>query len=1054
MYNPILFSEKTEMEIRKSIRQCKLNYKNEPYESEIINAIKSCRPGTIRTFDYQHHLSDNVSLVSALSEDIADNDACHQISLYATCGSGKTYLMLTSLAEELPGKCFIMASPTAILAEQNSRYHYHVDGAERHPIVITGESNNDVDIVAGRVYSVVYDSIRRFMPFADPGSAESGTKDLSSVVFIIDEAHQVIDAKNYRQTALRNIEYFAAAIQRAGGTVIRLTGTPNKLMGCRSDVQYICRHVKDGAEIPAYTFRSLSVIQKKDKNATFEAFLWAQVQTAVTCGYIPFIMYNDKKTLDKIRQRIQLSGFTVGMLTADDKGYHVETDLLTGQKTRAYDNDYYGGLQGDATLPFADVYLATSVIEVGTSIQHVSDASGKQCQPSRFMPIYACNRADNFDLDSMMQFFSRPRFPVERAIIATNAPTRAKKAGNIKTFGQCIAEEFVAVRSESGAHYTTYLTPAIGNPSHQGDSLIYDCRGQSVALNYRDIFADAWITYMRQGYTHPDQIKTILTDAFSGVCIDVSAASRIDRLKKLQPVALSDELKTNVRDAISDPDFVNSVTRDRGFDRDNPKINKIIAAPNGKLLLAETRKILRSGAFNGDEAVDVAISAIECPKKPVKLRNGVTVNDPDTAVKTHALQQLAEIKSKTQLIKICCYLGSLSDKTAVNHYSTLIDLRDELPVQQYRLVEALVNSDIAFNLSCLINVFTKYRPCGDVCGLLKKLADNPSASNIDNINRSIRYAEYGKIESPDIYLRRVKFTKSIADAEYYLLTRQDSVAREIDDETKLRGWVYPDPDDSEQANRKHFADGFVAHTVSSYDMQQIALQLSYRVRRLTRTNKCLRYDAKKIELLLKTYYSVRTIKAKDNDSYTLQIVGLRKRLPKTQVWAEADKQKAIGRIEDLAEGAETPADFNESEEAYLKSQINAALCKYTNLGAPESRKSRQNAVDWLASCITNNSNDTRFYYKRGTLAEYCALESKRNEFNNKWYLTDEPPLDIEDATKLILASVSLIKRWDDYINIRHSRPVRWYYSLIYSSSTSVANGTAALPQRKICCMRL
>lgn len=356
--------------------------------------VKPAKDGIYR---YVNHLSDNEELLESLKNDVMEGGK--SIGVFSGCGSGKTYFMFCMLQKAIyPKRQLIQATPNKIQSEQNGKLSFTDEFNDvRTVTAVTSSTENKLDKNRGGATSVVYDSLFSMLKWDD--------QSLRRVVLVIDEAHLLFEARNYRKEALANLWILSDRIKKAGGTVIYMTGTPAKLGGMKFDRKYTCRKTNESGQfVPEMNIRNISLIIKKNKKRNMRDMIVCVAEKLIKEGKKPIFRVNNKKAIQKLQM----------LFTA--KGYKVHT-LTSREKTET--SDMYRSIMREDKLPEADIYLVTSILEVGTSITAVKTAGGDM-RPDNMAPVFVALEPAEMDLDMIRQFWSRLRFPIETGYVLFN----------------------------------------------------------------------------------------------------------------------------------------------------------------------------------------------------------------------------------------------------------------------------------------------------------------------------------------------------------------------------------------------------------------------------------------------------------------------------------------------------------------------------------------------------------------------------------------------------------------------------------------------------------
>lgn len=367
---------------------------------------------------YNEFIADNGKLMTNIMSHIRYGG--QRILLTAGCGSGKTYFMLTTLVEELvkEDKQLILTVPTSLQAEQNAGYEFtDFDGETRHVKPVTGTSKERIVSNYG-CFCSVYDLNAQILDLP----AET----LAKIVFVVDEAHQLQTAMNYRKVAIENTLKAAAKITACGGTVIFMTGTPRRLEDCEFDETIRCIKVDEaGNPVPQINFDNMYVLSRASKATSFDDCVINEIVSILRNSGHPIVRINDKEMIRRVSLQLMKLQYRVKILTSADK----TCSVIDGRKK--YASDVYESVVESNILPDADCYLVTSVLEVGTSITGIQ-RNGEVVQDRTLTPVCVVTKGPQFDMDELAQFFARPRFKIDNAYLILNfAENQNKQAPSL-----------------------------------------------------------------------------------------------------------------------------------------------------------------------------------------------------------------------------------------------------------------------------------------------------------------------------------------------------------------------------------------------------------------------------------------------------------------------------------------------------------------------------------------------------------------------------------------------------------------------------------------------
>lgn len=499
-----------------------LKFSSSHFFQNLYTCIPEIEPARgIQEYTYQHHLCEdnNHAILDAVTDAVQAEDI-HKMLLTAGCGSGKTFMCLTALASWAYQNCYslILAVPNTLTAEQNAIYSYDDgSGIRRNVIPVTGAKQNRIDYGRPGAYCAVYDKADGMPAFL----SEQDCARLGRTILIIDEAQETQNAKTYRASAICSLCRLADCIAFNGGTVIYMTGTPRKISGRQYDVVINCVKVdRNGNEVPVTAFDHLSVCYASDEKKPFFGKLIAEIREKVDAGRRAVVFYNNKRQAAKAAAYFRSIGISASVLSAENKGYVI----VNG--TEVYRSRHYEELIKNATLSDFRVLFVTSVLNNGTSITGISDATSEEDR-SRLVMMYVAGSPDATDMDMMEQFFARARFPYEEAeilfppCIDLFPGMKARSIfDEIKDKTGSIAAQADGI-NDKNAHRRPDDLDAMERQAFSRDeracfdSAVDQKSNRTIySINYENTVALAVREYDRKAYFMPSNAKTIIGAAF------------------------------------------------------------------------------------------------------------------------------------------------------------------------------------------------------------------------------------------------------------------------------------------------------------------------------------------------------------------------------------------------------------------------------------------------------------------------------------------------------------------------------------------------------------
>ena len=279
--------------------------------------------------------------------------------LVAPTGAGKTYSIMEvmkQLSKENTTTSYIIACPNRIQNIQNKKYGVSV---------WVGGVEKEYNL---RTVSMVYDLAEQTIKQCE----SEGRK----VVLIVDEAHQLIDAYDYRKKAIKGL--LDLIKNHTVKRTLLITATPQKINERLGIFNYnYSYYIRYNDENKVKNVNTLKVIVCKNKeNALIDIINKNKKQ-----GIVSVVELNN----------IEEHGFFELLLTK--RGFKVES-LHSKNKNYIYDSI----IQKDIIPAGVDVLLTTSMLQCGTNIKNTNVS---------FIAIP--NKPSYLDLDCLEQFYARPR---------------------------------------------------------------------------------------------------------------------------------------------------------------------------------------------------------------------------------------------------------------------------------------------------------------------------------------------------------------------------------------------------------------------------------------------------------------------------------------------------------------------------------------------------------------------------------------------------------------------------------------------------------------------
>lgn len=292
--------------------------------------------------------------------------------LVAPTDSGKTYSFMNKydgifreLSKMYKNRAFLMACPNRIQNEQNHK-SYGV-----YALVGGVKINIEEDIT-----SMVYEKAEEVLK-------EYAGSDLE-ITLVIDEAHQLMYAQNYRREAINALE----KLTDMAFNTLHITATPQTLKAYYSYnniYEFELENAKD-----ANNFEKLFVVQTED----IQSSLIHMVKSIVAQGKQAMVLIDSKDSIATYEEFL--------------KGHSINTRSVIQENKKG--NEVYDSIINKSIIPHdVDVLLGTSALECGTNILN-----------ENLVMIIVVPRRDRLNFEKIEQGFARPRKKNEFGILLTN----------------------------------------------------------------------------------------------------------------------------------------------------------------------------------------------------------------------------------------------------------------------------------------------------------------------------------------------------------------------------------------------------------------------------------------------------------------------------------------------------------------------------------------------------------------------------------------------------------------------------------------------------------
>lgn len=793
---------------------------------------------------YQDYLSNSAEVLGMLKKCIS---AGGRYLLTAECSAGKTNMALSALQKEFFGKRhMVVAVPNCIQTIQGRNFYYEMDGIRNYSADISAKSRKAFKIDCIHSTIATYDACAKMLNLSD--------EKLAKTVLFVDEAHQLFSAREYRNGALARLSQVVNKVVDAGGCAILMTATPRKLDGfpIRQVIECI-RTDFAGKKCVTNNFSQMELYRVASEKNSLREGVVRTVLELHRDGYIPFIRINDKKAIKKISANLSARGLNVRELTADDKSYVVLRDQFGNAQEVVYDNEIFKGITTMGQMPYADVYLVTSILEVGTSITSVCGQN-----PENLVPVFVSD-AKNFDVDDMRQFFARIRFRVKKAAVLIREYRPGKDTEIDNSIKPDFYQQLLKAFKNAENHQAGYaiaskarsLVTDMGGMAEDRDIIVQnsgDCR--YILIDMMQVFGNAWSDYDRQFYFRKDFTADYLAEVFQSRVV----LKEIPYFKP-EPVSVNISVDESIGEllqiAAKEPTFFTALSSpEKASDEANLSISRIRKL-NGGCQVIENLATLYAGNAFPDNMVETAIAMTKSNSKKIDMsaeKDGSLMVDPlEVTCQSICNNILAGWPAKKQL-QFIAYWNSLKSNNITAFEKAVRFIISRVPrtlgefitdPQEYRAVNMFMGTGY---MEAIMDFFSTdilqknySRTWKKVCLLagrstLEEIQDAARQQHIVHFNKCLKAGNINEIAP----------TRLRSGAEYMALAQP------------RKGFTYPDESGKK---RVHFEKGFIGKVVSPYDAKQIALLMPGLMKKNFPTDlRSGHYSAKTVINMLKNIY--------------------------------------------------------------------------------------------------------------------------------------------------------------------------------------------------------
>ncbi|QFJ53407.1 hypothetical protein [Pseudobutyrivibrio xylanivorans] len=326
----------------------------------------------------------------------------------ADCSAGKTYAFAKDIfLKTRKNHINILASPNVSQVSQNSKKYAFKAVAGKNAVI----NRNVEDYVAT---NVIYDKLLTEIKKIEMEN------DLKDVFLVIDEAHLLVDAIDYRKEAINDVKLACRKVANAGGRVVYLTGTPMSILLTPPDNNPLCSEYKahivcekvgiNGKPEVYRNYKYCNIVPYK--NVRHLPYELARLADEVKEGGYFLVHNNDKEYNLRAVKFLEEQGISAAAISSDDINYSKVDEI--------YSNSAYNDIISEGKINLGPIGLGyqviftTSLLNNGTSIDELvyrdEDPLIDYRNHNMVKCIYVCNKKEEFNLNNIEQFFLRIRF--------------------------------------------------------------------------------------------------------------------------------------------------------------------------------------------------------------------------------------------------------------------------------------------------------------------------------------------------------------------------------------------------------------------------------------------------------------------------------------------------------------------------------------------------------------------------------------------------------------------------------------------------------------------
>lgn len=361
---------------------------------------------------------------------IIEKNRGRELLMIAGTGTGKTYSVNQYMErlykeETTCQRIEFLGVPSSAQARQLEKDGFYV--------LVDTIGLNDMDFMLGRhkrhkktgrspmKVAFVYDkaqTIRHFLKKHPSYQAD----------LFVDEAHKLYTAYSYRQDAIDDVEALISEIKERNGSVVLMTATPRSL-AFRESIAHVI--YCEGTERIA-KYGQVEIVCQSESADRVPEMVYSTIVKEVKAGNRCFVRYNSFEDTGNVSAKLRaINGMNVKVVSSKNKDFDSITDM-EGNCVNVYKNDIFNCFVNKSSLPEADCWFTTSMLDEGGSIVKIEGHG----QPDNIVAVFVVKDKRFMQLDDIIQFSARIRFPYKKLVIVIN---RTKEAAEkvAKMENQC-----------------------------------------------------------------------------------------------------------------------------------------------------------------------------------------------------------------------------------------------------------------------------------------------------------------------------------------------------------------------------------------------------------------------------------------------------------------------------------------------------------------------------------------------------------------------------------------------------------------------------------------